>query len=312
MKILIFGAGGVGSLLGGFLSRMGHDVSLLGRSLPMDAIRKKGLKITGIWGDYHIKALEVYDSLETLQAKNIQFDFIFLTVKSFDTQKAVEEILTLMREKTMLVSFQNGLGNIESILEKINADQFLAGRIITGVAAAPGEVKVTVTADAIAIGALPGAKPKVSAVMAAQVLSNAKIPARAVTNILTFIWAKVIYNCALNGICALHEMPYGKILETQETKDWMQAIVKECYAVAEVKGISLDPANADAYNELLIQTLIPRTASHYPSMLQDLRKGKRLEIDAMNGAICRLGLELGIATPANERLVAAIRKKVLS
>ncbi|HTL71425.1 MAG TPA: 2-dehydropantoate 2-reductase, partial [Candidatus Eisenbacteria bacterium] len=137
MKVLVFGAGGIGSVFGGFLARTGHEVTLLGRPWHLDAVRKNGLTITGIWGDYRIKAFDLETSAAELARRDPSFDLILLTVKSFDTARAVEELAPLMKEETMLVSLQNGLGNVETILKKVPADRFLAGRVIFGVETAP-------------------------------------------------------------------------------------------------------------------------------------------------------------------------------
>ncbi len=309
MKILIYGAGGVGSVVGGLLARMGHEVSLLGRSWHLDAIEKNGLVINGIWGDYRIKAFNLYRNVEEIKNKNPVFDLIILTVKSYDTEAAVNELPSLMKENTALLALQNGLGNVETILKKVKSEQCLIGRVIFGVEIKPGTAKVTVAADATVIGALPGMKPKMNAEAAAHLFNLAKIETRAVPNIMTHIWSKAIYNSALNAICGFYEMPYGKILEKNETKNWMEKIVRECYAVGIKKGIALDPPDAEGYLKLLTGTLIPRTAAHFPSMLQDIKKGKRIDIDALNGAICRMGRELGIATPANQRAVEKIQRR---
>ena len=187
---------------------------------------------------------------------------------------------------------------------------FLLGRVIFGVETSPGIAKITVAADATAIGALPGASPNMSAERLAHLFNLCKIEAKAVPNILTYLWAKVVYNCALNAICTLHEIPYGKILENDKTRRQMHEVVRECYTVAQKKGVAMEPATAEAYIELLTHTLIPRTASHFPSMLQDLKKGKRTDIEALNGAICRFGKELGVPTPINQEIVEAVYKKL--
>jgi len=305
MNILVFGAGGIGSVLGGFLARMGHDVSLVGRDWHLDAVRKQGLVITGIWGDYRIKAFQCYRAAADIPKKD--FDMVLLTVKSYDTAKAVDELLPFLGEKTTLISFQNGLGNIETILEKgVKPENYLIGRVIFGVDLEPGIVKVTVSADDIRIGELPGVDSKLGAFQAARIFSLAKVPAQPVPNILTYIWSKVIYNCALNGICSLHEMPYGKILEFEDTRKAMERVVEECYAVGTKKGIKLDPPDYHDFIDLLKAKLIPSTAAHYPSMLQDLRRHKRTEISALNGGIRRLGETLGIPTPENKRIEEAV------
>lgn len=309
MKILVFGAGGVGSVIGGFLARTGHEVSLLGRPWHLDVIRKEGLLITGIWGDYRMKAFDLYADAQELLKDPPSFDLILLTVKSYDTAEAVKAISRLIQGHTMLLSLQNGLGNRETILEKIPADQVLLGRLIFGVETLPGIAKVTVNAEPVFIGPVPGSEPKLTAERLAMTFNNAKIPTTPVKNILPFIWSKVIYNCALNGLCAYHEIPYGKILEDPGMRGEMEKIVRECYAVGLAQGIALEPGSADEYLEILTAKLIPKTASHFPSMLQDAKKGKRLDIDALNGAIARLGKETGIPTPANQKITQAVKEK---
>ena len=310
MKVLIFGAGGVGSVVGGFLARTGHDVSLLGRPWHLDAIEKNGLVITGIWGDYRIKALELYRTVDDIKKKNPTFDLIILTVKSYDTENAVRELLPLMEDKTILLSLQNGLGNVETILQAgVKPENYLAGRVIFGVDVSPGVAKVTVNADSVRVGALPGMSTKMSAFQMARTLSAAKIPTEAAPDILSVLWAKVIYNCALNGLCSIYEIPYGKILESGEMRQAMERIIRECYAAGLKKGVALQPGTADAFIQLMVEKLIPSTAAHFPSMLQDLRRGKRTDIDSLNGAICRHGRELGIPTPENEKIVSQIHTK---
>ena len=310
MKVLIFGAGGVGSVIGGFLARTGHDVSLLGRPWHLDQVEKQGLVITGIWGDYRIKAIELYRDVQEIQAKKLSFDLIILTVKAYDTQTATKELKGLMDEKTMLLSFQNGLGNIETILkEGIPPQNYLAGRVIFGVDLNPGIAKVTVAAEDTLVGALPGVETKMSAFQMERVLNAAKIPARAVPDIVTHLWAKVIYNCALNGLCSLREIPYGKILESEDTRDAMKRIIRECYAVGLKKRVTLHPPSEEGFIDLMLQKWIPATAAHYPSMLQDLKRGKRTDIDALNGAISRLGKDFGIPTPENDQISQRIHAK---
>ena len=307
MKVLIFGAGGVGSVIGGFLARTGNDVSLLGRAWHLDVVEKQGLIITGIWGDYRMKAFECYRNAEELQKKDPTFDLIILTVKSNDTEQAVRELLPFIKENTTLLSLQNGLGNVEAILASgVKPEQYLAGRVIFGVELSPGIAKVTVNADDILIGPLPGVTPKANVYSLVQSFNASKLPTRGVTDILTHIWAKVIYNCALNPVCSLHEMPYGKILESRETHEMMKRVIRECYAVGLKKGIVLDPPTAEAFIERMEQKLIPSTAAHFPSMLQDLKRGKRTDIDALNGAISRYAQEWGIPAPENEKLTRQI------
>ena len=308
MKVLVFGAGGVGSVVGGLLARMGHEVSLIGRARHLEPIRKEGLRITGIWGDYQIRALDVYTSAAELGPQS--FDLILLTVKAYDTAQAVEEITPLIKDDTILLSLQNGLNNLEAILKKIHATQVLMGCVPVGVECSPGAAKVTVQYDSLVIGPVLGGSSAAPRIAAALTLS--KIPTKPVDYIVPFLWAKAIYNCALNGICTLLEIPYGKILERDETRRWMEDIVRECYAVASKKGIALEPPMADAFIDLLLKSLIPKTAAHFPSTLQDLKRGKKTEIEFINGAVCRYGQETRVPTPQNRRITDEVLKKYLT
>ena len=309
MNILVFGAGAVGSLLGGLVARMGHNVSLVGRAAHLDIVERQGLHITGLWGEYRIRTFDVYRAVSEIPETKRDFDLILCTVKAFDTEAAVEAFAPLVGPRTAVLSFQNGLGNVEAITRRIHPDRFLAGRIITGVELEPGTVRVTVSADDLVVGALEGAKPVLRPEDAVRLLKLARIPARAVPDILTHIWSKAIYNCALNGLCSARQIPYGRILETEEGRKALEAVVNECYAVASKKGIALNPPDAAGYYRLLVDKLIPVTATHYPSMLRDLQRSKPTEIDALNGAIARMGKEFGVSTPQNEEIIRLVTAK---
>lgn len=309
MRILVFGAGAVGSLIGGLLARTGHDVALVGRAPHVDLVEEKGLHITGLWGEYRIRTFDVYHSVSEIPPEKREYDLILFTVKSFDTEEAVRAIVPLVTDRTVVLSFQNGLGNIEAITRHVPQDRYLAGRIITGVELEPGAVRVTVSADDLVVGALEGSHPRLPPEEAAKLMRLARIPARAVADIRSHIWAKAIYNCALNGACSAREIPYGKILETEEGRRTLAAVVNECYSVAAKNGVRLDPPDALSYLKLIVEKLIPATAAHYPSMLRDIQRGRRTEIDHLNGAIARMGAELGVPTPENRRIWELVASK---
>ena len=182
MKVLIFGAGGVGSVVGGFLARTGHEVSLLGQASHLEAIRKNGLLITGIWGDYRIKAFELYTDAGQIKKAGVSFDLIILTVKSENTEEAVLQLSGLMNENTMLFFLQDGSQDVEMILKKIPRENFLKGRTsFEAETAAPGVVKVTATSGPIGVNSFPGATPKLSAERMAATLNASKIQAKTIS-----------------------------------------------------------------------------------------------------------------------------------
>jgi len=163
MRILIVGAGAIGSVLGGFLAKAGHSVTLLGRPWHLDAVRREGLSISGLWGDHRITKLDCAVSPEEVKAA-AGFDWIFVCVKAHQTGAAASLLKPWMGAETCVCAFQNGIGN-EKILGKAVAEERLAlARIIFGVELSPGKVCVTVCADETLIG-VPGEKgPKEKAV----------------------------------------------------------------------------------------------------------------------------------------------------
>lgn len=308
MNILVFGAGAIGSVLGGFLAKAGHDVALLGRPWHLDVIRRQGLAITGLWGEHCVTNLALAAALEALP-RGPAFDWIFVCVKAHQTAEAAERLPALLGPTTLVCAFQNGLGNYEALTRRIAPERIALGRVIFGVEIDPGRVRVTVCADEVLIGAPDERFPRERAAELAASLQESGVPARATAMILTAIWAKVLYNCALNGLATLLEVPYGKLLEHETTKRLMRTIIEEAYRVAGAHRIRLEPSTAEASLELLFTRLIPDTAAHYPSMLQDVRRGNPTEIEAMNGAVARLGRQAGIATPANALVTRLVHAK---
>ena len=307
MRILVLGAGAIGSVLGGFLAKAGHEVTLLGRPPHMEAIRKSGLRISGIWGEHQERRLAVATAPE--QVNGPPFDWIFVCVKSHQTADVAPLIPRWLSPSTLVCAFQNGLGNYEALLKSVPAEKLALGRVITGVDLEPGAVRVTVSADDVRIGAPDARVPKARIEELAAALKSAGVPASATPDIMTVIWGKVLYNCALKGLSAMLEVPYGALLDLEATRRLMPVIIDEAYRVAAAQKVKLEPTTAKAYTELLFTKLIPSTARHYASMLADLRRGKLTEIDSMNGAIVRLGQESGIAAPANALIARLVHEK---
>ncbi len=307
MRILIMGAGSVGSVVGGFMAEADHDVTLIGRKLHMDAIEAKGLKISGIWGDHEVRGLKTATDLSAIEGP---FDFILMSVKSYDTRSASVAIAPFVGEETLVCSYQNGLGNAETIAEVIGWKHVIDARVIYGVwMPEPGHAEVTVTADATALGGYHNAVPIERVRAIAKAMDDAGIPTHETDSIATYLWNKVAYNCALNPLSALLDVPYGALLDTENTKSMMCEIVTELYAVGQASGVALDPDTAEGYIERLFTYLIPVTAEHYASMREDFRRERRTEIDVLNGAICALGDEHGIPCPTNLTLTRLVRAR---
>jgi 2-dehydropantoate 2-reductase len=205
--------------------------------------------------------------------------------------------------RSNVVSLQNGIGNEEIIAEY--TEHVIGGTIITGFEwRGDGWVEVTVEAGPIRLGRYPeGVGGEV--VGLADLFRAAGLQVEENERIKSSLWAKTLYNCALNPLGAIAGVSYGRL---SAAPAWavIEQLVAEAFAVCEAEAVSLPWDSADGYLDYLLRVQLPATAGHHSSMLQDIRKGRSTEIDFMNGAIGRLGRRHGIPTPVNDTLVNLI------
>jgi 2-dehydropantoate 2-reductase len=308
MKILVMGAGALGSVFGGLLAEAGHNVTLVGRRPHMETIARGGLTIEGIWGQHRVGKIAAVPAVASSMGRD--FDAVLVTTKSYDTQAAVSQVKEVLRKDTLVASLQNGLGNLEIIAEAVGPQRTVGGRVIFGAEVVhPGTVKVTVYADKVLLGSPAKDADKVAIRRLAKAIDAAHIPCDVTDAIEGYIWGKVVYNCCLNGLSAVLELPYGKLAEEQHTRSIMNQVMEEGLAIAQKKGVNLPWGSVQEYRAAFYGTMVPPTASHESSMLQDIRRGKRTEIDALNGALVRLGVEAGLPATANWTITELVKAK---
>jgi len=307
VRVLVAGAGAVGSVVGGLLAAAGHRVTLLGRATHLEAIAADGLAIEGLWGDHRVHGLGLATRPSEVEGP---FDAILLTVKSYDTGSMLAAITGAVAADGCVISLQNGLGNVEQVTATVGPERALGGRVIFGaVLPRPGVARVTVFADPIALGAaVAGIAPAEERARDWSArLSAAGVPTELTPNLQAHLWTKIFYNAALNPLGALLGLPYGALADDTDGRALMDAVIDECFAVADARGVTPLVPTAEAYRDLFYGRLVPSTAHHRSSMLQDLERGRRTEIEAINGCIWRYGREAGIPTPVNATMTRLIR-----
>ena len=272
----------------------------------MNAIDRDGLRIDGIWGDHRVTSLTTATSCRQLSGET--FELVILSVKSYDTKQAIAEAAPLVAPDGLVVSFQNGLGNVETIAATVGSDRTLGGMVIFGGRIdEPGRVTVTVYANEVKIGSSTGdvGRDRVDEIV--RLIDASGVPTLATDEIDKHIWGKILYNCALNPLSAILNATYGELGAEQATREIMARVVEEVFAVAQARGVELFWKRPDDYLRVFYEELLPPTESHYASMLEDLKRGGRTEIEAINGAVVRYGSEANVACPVNEVLVGIIR-----
>jgi len=301
-RILVAGAGALGSLYGGFLRRAGYDVTLLGRAAHLDAIRSRGLAIEGVLGAARVRGFSLAVSAEEVDGP---FDLIVLAVKSYDVASTTAPLATALDGDGAVLALQNGLGHLEILAERFGAERVLAAPVLIGATVpAPGVVRATVYAKPVKVGA-PWADDRRARFWAAT-LAAADLPSEATERPMPFLWEKMLYNLPLNALGAVLRLPYGALAERAESRWIMDQVMEEGFAIARADGVDLLWDRVAECRRHFYATLLPPTVAHRSSMLQDIERGRRTEIDAINGYVCRRGEVRAIPVPYNRVLTALV------
>ena len=297
MKITIFGAGAIGSLLGAHLSRH-HDVAFIGRPPHITSIQSQGLTITGKTR-FHgkIMARTTLDDTTTP-------DLIIVTVKAYDTAIAAGEISSILTPTTTVLTLQNGLGNIEALAAKIPIHQLLAGIITHGaLLTSPGTVTHTGKGE-ITIGELDGdISDRVTNI--ANIFTSSNLPATVSKDITSDIWRKTIVNSSINPLTALFTCTNGYLQTNPILAHMVDAICDESTRIAQAAG---KPVTIEEMRNLT-RHVIHDTAQNSSSMLQSLQHNKPTEIASINGALAQTASHNHLDAPLNRLLTSLIHWK---
>ncbi|MEA3560081.1 MAG: 2-dehydropantoate 2-reductase [Candidatus Thermoplasmatota archaeon] len=304
MKILVIGAGALGSLVGGILSTE-HDVTIIGRSEQVWVLKKKGLRIEGLTvGEYKIKAFTYVPTDEI-------YDLIIICVKAYNTEMTLTPLTPLLEKGTRILSLQNGLDNEERILKYIK-ERNIPSEVIGGITChgvtykGPGLVKHAGTGDSM-IGHfgwgsreshIEDIVPEI-----ADAFKRAGMDMDITTRIDREIWAKAIINSAINPLTAIVGALNGILIDNDDMNKMTRELVIEGVQVANAMGVDLTE------EEMFRRTfdVARRTRTNISSMYQDIKLKRRTEVDSINGAITRKGELSGVPTPLNNAMVRLVK-----
>jgi len=291
MRICVYGAGSLGSAIGGMLAEQ-HDVVLIGRAANVEAIRKNGLELRGIIKK-KVEA-EAYPSINGLAPP----DLLLITTKSYNTRAVAEACRDWVNADTRVLTLQNGLGNIETLREWLGQSAFGGTTTMGASLASPGVVQIAGVGRTI-IGADVDWE---SAAHISSIFRKAGMPSSVTREVNGEIWAKAIVNASINPLTAVLRVANGALLESRTTSRLMSEICIECESVANAAGIDLPVASVYRRARAVAQ----ETAHNQSSMLRDIELGRKTEISSINGHICRIGARVGVVTPLNRALVAMV------
>lgn len=299
MKVLVFGAGGVGGYFGARLATGGADVTFSARGEHLAAMRDHGLRVESGLGNIALKSVKVSDDPRSAGA----VDLVMIGVKLWDTEAAARAIGPIVGPETAVVSFQNGVDAVDILLKAVGREHVMGGIAhIAAVIERPGVIRHNGTMQRLSFGELNGGRSaRAEALLAA--CRNAGIDAVLSDDIQRLIWEKFVFIVGLSATTTLLRLPIGPIREDPDTRALLGEVMREAVAVGRAKGVGLDVDAAD--KQLTFIDGLPQ--GMIASMLGDLQRGRRLELPWLSGAVARLGRELGIATPANKFICTALK-----
>ena len=308
MNILIIGAGGVGIGLGASVKSQGANVSIYAREETAKAIKENGIKRCGLFTHYEFGEIPVYESYEEIP-KN-EFDYIFISSKTTaneDIAQNLNEHRDILKDDGKIIIFQNGFGNDEAYLKYFPKSKVFSARVITGFTRPERYIsEVTVYTEPILIGSLQGEDPK-DLHEIAEMITQSGIKCELTDEVDKYLWAKMLYNCALNPLGAILNVNYGKLTENEYTKELMNSIIDEIFEVIKASGYSTLWSTSDEYKELFYNKLVPDTYEHYSSTHQDIQRKIKTEIDSLNGKVIELGERNNVDVSTNKIIYNLIK-----
>jgi 2-dehydropantoate 2-reductase len=296
-RITVVGAGAVGCYYGGMLARAGAPVTLIGRATHVEAIARDGLYLEGTRVHERIRVGAATDIAAVAGS-----EIVLVCVKTTDTDDTARLLASRLGDRAQIISLQNGVDNVERMHAAAGLAPLAAAVYVAAEMAGPGHVRQSSRGDLVIGDPLKKASGAQLSVLA-ELFNRADIPCVVTDDIKAALWKKLVLNCTYNAISALSRARYGRIVRDPGTRVLLTRAAAETVAVANAAGVQIDLEEQIAAG-LKLGEIMPDALS---STAQDIARGKRTEIDSLNGYVARLGEELGVPTPVNYTLCKLVK-----
>jgi 2-dehydropantoate 2-reductase len=301
MRIVIIGAGGVGGYFGARLIASGEDVTFVARGAHLEALRTNGLRLESPKGNLHLPQVNATSDVHAAG----QADVVLLTVKMYDIESAAATLAPLIGPDTVVVTLQNGVEAVDIVAQQVGREHVAGGvAYVAAVIAEPGLIRHT-SLDALIFGELDGRRSERLAALEAAG-QRAGFSARVSDHIDVDLWSKFSRLSVFSGMTAVTRSPMGVLRSDPELLALLQAACEETALVARARGITLP----DALMQDIMRMVEELPYHAKSSMLEDLERGRRLELPWLSGAVVRLGRESGILTPIHAFIAAVLKPHV--
>lgn len=298
MKILVAGTGGVGGYFGARLARAGHAVAFLARGAHLEAIRRDGLQVRSVHGDFEIRPA-ASDRPEDLPDP----DCVLVAVKHYDLQATAGQLRAVVRARTTVVPLMNGVDPHEVLQAALGGDRIAGGTCsVASRIDAPGVIRQESQLQRVIVGA-PDGRPDdaLSALVAAW--RGGGVDAIETDDIVAALWSKFIFIASLGGVTALARSTAGEVRQTPAARAILLEAMSEVDRVGRAVGARL-PQDAVEQAMAIVEALEPGVTS---SLQRDVADGRRFELEAFSGTIVRLAREHGIEVPVHAAIYGLLR-----
>jgi 2-dehydropantoate 2-reductase len=299
MRIVIFGTGGVGGYFGGRLAQAGEDVTFIARGEHLRAIRTNGLRVDSSLGDFVINPARATDDVGDVG----EVDLVILGVKAWQVPDAARAIRPIVGATTTVVPLQNGVEAVPQLVAELGPENVIGGlcRIVSYVVA-PGHVRHAGFTPTIIIGELDNRRSE-RIEQIAQVFQHAGLDTTVAPDIQVALWTKFLFIASFSGVGAMADAPAGVLRSDPKWRAYMLKAMEEIYALAHAQGVNL-PSDSVAKVMAAVDGL-PEDATS--SMQRDIVAGKPSELDSQNGAVVRMSLAAGLASPTHTLIYETLR-----
>jgi 2-dehydropantoate 2-reductase len=288
MKIVVFGAGAVGTFFGGLLVRGGQDVSFVARGAQLEALRNGGIRIeSSLLGEIHVARVHAVEQAAEIS----KADLVLICVKSHQTAAIGADVAAMLSDRGVAVTLQNGVESDEILASTVGRERVIPGVVYVGATVARPGVVSHVAAGTIALGAPDGVDPsRLPAVR--DVLAKSGQPVRISSEINRDRWRKLIWNASFNTVSAITRLEPAELLALPATRELLRAMMLEVVVVARAGGVPMRDEDVD--DQI---TWTERAGAIRTSTTVDRERGREMEIDALIGVVVRQGRARGVATP---------------
>ena len=317
MRCAIYGAGSLGTVMGAYLTRNGVDVDLVNRNKAhVEALKKSGARVTG--------TVDMTVPVKALLREEMtgRYDIIFLMTKQLNNRETVTFLKDYLTDSGVIVTLQNGIPE-DSVAEIIGADKTIGVTVEWGATmTAPGEVRLTSDPDSLSfhMGRMPGIPE--STLEEVRAVLEKMCPVEIEDNLPGARWSKLLINATFSGLGTVMGGTFGDVTKDPKARDLAASCMKEVIDVGRAAGVTFAPVQGKnivslfywngpvkkALAKLIMPVAMKKHAAIEPSMLQDLKKNKPCEIDAINGVVCDWGRRKGVPTPVNGRIVEIVHE----